>query len=46
MENPEPLAGTNVEPAHVALHVLFRFRRAAGQVRGADHDDVIADGGP
>ena len=45
MEDPQPLAGTHVVTADVALDVFFGARRPARCVRGTHHDDVVADGG-
>ena len=41
VEDPEPLAGAHVEPAHVPLLVGLALRHAAFGVRGADDDDVL-----
>ena len=43
VEDPQPLAGLDVEPADVALLVGLAARHAAGQVRGADDDGVPGD---
>ena len=45
VEDPQTLAGAHVVAADVALDVLLRARRAAGQVSGADDDDVVAERG-
>ena len=43
VEDPQALAGAHVVAADVALDVLLRARRAAGEVSGADDDDVVAE---
>ena len=43
VEDPEALAGLDVEAADVALRVRLAPRRVAGAVRGADDDDVARD---
>ena len=43
MEDPQALAGADVEAAHVALVVAAADRAAALGVRGADDDDVLGD---
>ena len=45
MENPEALAGVDVEAADVAFDVAFALRDGAGGVRGADDDNVFRDDG-
>ena len=44
VEDPEALAGAHVVAADVAFDVFLRARRASRRVRGADDDDVVADG--
>src|SRR5439155_27373001 len=44
VEDPEPLAGADVESAHVALDVFLAVRRAAGKMRGPDDHHVLRDG--
>ena len=43
VEDPEPLAGLDVESADVALHVLKALRVRAGLAGGADDHDVVGD---
>src|ERR1700752_2502828 len=43
VEDPEPLAGSNVETPDVSLLVVLALGRPARQVRGADDDDVLRD---
>src|SRR6202521_5323932 len=43
MEDPQALARAHVEAAYIALLVRLAARRAAGQMRGADDDDVLRD---
>ena len=45
MEDPETLPGPHVEAADVPLLVSPALGRGAGQVRGADDDDVPRDDG-
>ena len=43
VEDPQPLAGARVVAADESFFVNAALRRSAGQVRGADDDDVLGD---
>ena len=43
VKDPQPPAGPHIEAPHVALDVGLAPRRAAGQMRGADHNHVVGD---
>ena len=45
VEDPQPLAGLDVEAADVALLVLLALGRTSRHVRGADDDGVLRDDG-
>ena len=44
MEDPQALAGADVERTHIAFLVSPALRHAAGQMRGADDNHVFGDG--
>src|SRR6516164_7577604 len=45
MEDPEALTGLHVKSAHIALHILLAFGRAAIQMSGADDYGVTSNQG-
>ena len=45
VEDPQTLAGSDVESAHVAFDVVFDFRRAGCPVRGADDHHIAGHHG-
>src|SRR5262245_38934753 len=44
VKDPETLAGADIEPAYVTLHILHALRISTGSVRGANDDHVLGDG--
>jgi hypothetical protein len=44
VKNPQPLAGADVEAAHIAFHIGFAPRPSAREVRRADNNHAVRHG--